>query len=49
MTGALVSVQIAGGDIHERDELITYRRSDDSIGVFAECPSCDAVVDPGEP
>jgi len=28
------------------NELITYERSDNSIGIFAECPSCDEVVNP---
>lgn len=35
-----------GHDIRLMDELITYERSDDSIGVFAECPACGAVIDP---
>lgn len=35
-----------GGDIRPVDELITYQRSDGSIGVYAECPGCEAVVRP---
>jgi uncharacterized Zn finger protein len=35
-----------GHDIRPIDELITYERSDNSIGVFAECPSCTAVIAP---
>ncbi len=35
-----------GHDIRPIDELITFERSDDSIGMFAECPSCEEVVEP---
>lgn len=35
-----------GHGIQPIDELIPDERSDDSIGVFAECPSCEAVVRP---
>ncbi|WP_455431121.1 DUF7837 family putative zinc-binding protein [Salinigranum halophilum] len=35
-----------GHIIRPLDELITYERSDSSIGVFAECPSCEEVVNP---
>jgi hypothetical protein len=35
-----------GHAIRPIDELITYERSDESIGVYAECPSCEAVVSP---
>jgi len=33
-------------DIRPIDELITFKRSDDSIGMFAECPSCEEVIEP---
>lgn len=46
--GRLGACPNCGHDIRKRDELITYQRSDDSIGVFAECPSCETVVDPRE-
>jgi len=36
-----------GHDIRTADELITYERSDSTVGVFAECPSCRGVVTPG--
>ena len=35
-----------GHDIRPIDELITYERSDSTIGVFAECPACGEVIDP---
>jgi hypothetical protein len=35
-----------GHDIRPVDELITYERSDESIGVFAGCPSCEMVINP---
>lgn len=35
-----------GHPIRPLDELITYERSDSSVGVFAECPSCEEVVNP---
>jgi uncharacterized Zn finger protein len=35
-----------GHDIQPIDELITYERSDSTIGVFAECPACGEVIDP---
>jgi hypothetical protein len=44
--GRLGTCPHCGHDIRKGDELITYQRSDDSIGVFAECPSCETVVDP---
>jgi uncharacterized Zn finger protein len=35
-----------GHDVRRIDELISYRRSDNTTGVFAECPSCGDVVSP---
>lgn len=35
-----------GGEIRAVDELITYERSDGSVGMFAECPVCEEVVTP---
>ena len=35
-----------GHEIRTGDELITYERSNSTTGVFAECPSCRAVVNP---
>ncbi|WP_449404867.1 DUF7837 family putative zinc-binding protein [Haloplanus natans] len=37
-----------GHDIRPVDHPISYERSDRSVGVFAECPSCGAVVEPEE-
>ncbi|MGM0717107.1 MAG: hypothetical protein ACQET5_08020 [Halobacteriota archaeon] len=31
------------------DALITHEQSDDSIDTFAECPSCERVVDRSDP
>lgn len=35
-----------GQSIRPVDEIITYERSDESIGVYAECPFCQTVVTP---
>lgn len=35
-----------GHEIRATDALITYERSDSTIGVFAECPACEAVINP---
>jgi hypothetical protein len=35
-----------GHGIDPRDELISYERSDSTLGVFAECPGCERVVSP---
>ncbi|MFQ3284851.1 MAG: hydrogenase maturation factor HypF (carbamoyltransferase family) [Natronomonas sp.] len=35
-----------GDRIRPIDELIAYERSDSTLGVFAECPSCESVISP---
>lgn len=35
-----------GTEISIEWTLIEYERSDGEIGVFAECPSCEEVVEP---
>jgi uncharacterized Zn finger protein len=35
-----------GHGIRQIHELITYKRSDETVGVFAECPACAAVIEP---
>jgi predicted RNA-binding Zn-ribbon protein involved in translation (DUF1610 family) len=37
-----------GHEVRAVDELITYERADSSVGIFAECPSCEAVIEPSE-
>jgi len=46
--GHLGTCPRCGSVVERRDELISYTRSDDSVGVFAECPSCASVVAPRE-
>jgi uncharacterized protein with PIN domain len=46
--GRLGACPNCGHEIRPMDELITYERSDRSIGMFAECPSCEAVIEPEE-
>jgi uncharacterized protein with PIN domain len=35
-----------GHELRPADELISYERSEGSVGVFAECPGCGRVVAP---
>lgn len=44
--GRLGACPDCGHDIRPVDEIITYERSDSTIGVFAACPSCEEVVSP---